>query len=86
MGLKRRAPEPSSDPVSKQPRKSKRLQEKAKAVTIEGGTAVYLHDEELLKKLKEAVANNRDKAWLGILMLLQQYNFSHSLLLKYLNC
>jgi hypothetical protein len=40
-------------------RKSKRLQEKAKAVTIEGGNAVYLHDEELLKKLKEAVAIRR---------------------------
>ncbi|KAK9241967.1 hypothetical protein V1506DRAFT_549046 [Lipomyces tetrasporus] len=50
-----------------------------------GDSTKELSEVDLKAKLLEAVANNRNKAWLGILMLFEHYNFNHNHLKKALN-
>ncbi|KAK9236436.1 hypothetical protein V1525DRAFT_389511 [Lipomyces kononenkoae] len=81
-----KAETPTTDETIKEPAKNKT--KRSKAATSEPtdlGTNKELSEMDLKEKLLEVVANNRNKAWLGILMLFEHYNFNHNHLKKALN-
>ncbi|KAK9367050.1 hypothetical protein V1509DRAFT_641170 [Lipomyces kononenkoae] len=81
-----KAEAPATDQTIEEPSKNKtKCPKAATSGPTDGGTIKELSEMDLKEKLLEAVANNRNKAWLGILMLFEHYNFNHNHLKKALN-